>query len=184
MNVTAESVTSASHNNKKLMFSWWMGLCSCKVRLVKLCWHKSTEELSVCPSYSIHKTLSKFWHPLVILSSICFLHCIPLFFYCIFYILKFYLVEHWIVLSIRTWCLTPIWLKDRNTKSSRDAVVSEKHYYAFNSLWYAWKHTLLSLSGPFPFFLGTVICLQIRLFIVRGFQSSFTSPPLWVFSDR
>lgn len=72
------------------MISWRMGLCSWKVRFVKHCGCKLTEELlSMCPGYSVHETLSVFWHPLVILSGSCFLLCVPLCFYCVFCMLKF-----------------------------------------------------------------------------------------------
>lgn len=81
-------------------------------------------------------------------------------------------MEQWTVFPIKTrWVLIPIWLNDGNTKSLQDAVVSEKLYCVFNSLWCAWKRALVSLSSPFPSFLWTVMHLGIRLCIVRGFQS-------------
>lgn len=60
----------------------------------------------------------------------------------------------------------------------------QRSVIVFNSLWCAWRHTLFSLSSPFPSFLGTVKHLRICLFTVRGFQSGFTYIPLWVNSGK
>lgn len=113
-----------------------MGLCHWKVRLVKSCWCKLTEELlHVSPSYPtgvtcrVKKDLLIFLAPLLYLvrhlllslhSSVYFLH--------FFYVLKFSPLWDIKLFSIKLSWVIPIWQNNINTKAFPNTMVSKKYF--------------------------------------------------------
>lgn len=129
-----------------------MRLCHWKVILVKSYWCKLTEDLHVCPSYPVHKTLLIFWH--FTSSGICFLLCIHLCIFCIFFnVLKFSPLWDIRLLSVKMSWVIPASQNNRNTKAFQNTIVS-KMEFCFQQLVMCLETYIVFLLYAFSFLSG------------------------------
>lgn len=103
-----------------------------------------------CPSYPVHKTLLMFWHHFFTPSGICFLLCIHLCIFCIFYgVLKFSPLWDIRLLSVKMSWVIPVWQNNKNTKAFQNTVVSKK--YCFQQLMMCLEAYIVFLFYAFSF---------------------------------